>query len=133
VRCLVAQISKLNDGARLTGLRDHADEDADFGVVDDDSCTRNLAWVHADDSPWSRRNDHTAAMVRSSPETQRRSLSTPAIIPGDDRTPAVGLTRSAWRQFADFDPRALHATFQELTKGDLSVPDRCRGMEFRAV
>ena len=32
----VAQVARMRDGMRLAGIRDHADEDADFGIASDD-------------------------------------------------------------------------------------------------
>jgi len=40
---LAAQIEELNEALRLAGVRDHAEEDADFGVVTDDKLHQDLA------------------------------------------------------------------------------------------
>src|SRR5262245_57912777 len=37
-----AQVHRFQDGLRLAGLRDHADEDADFGVAADNVLHKNI-------------------------------------------------------------------------------------------
>ena len=42
----------MRDGLRLAGIRDHADEDADFGVASDDVLHTDYEASHADHCAW---------------------------------------------------------------------------------
>jgi len=90
---LVAQILKLTDGARLTGLRDHAGEDADFGVVEDDKLHPDLAGYTPTTVPGAT-TIKTAAMVPFLAERKPIVIDTVNYSWGRSIPTAVGLTRS---------------------------------------
>jgi adenylate cyclase len=48
----VAEVSRMLDGMRLAGIRDHAEEDADFGGAVRQRSAQRLRGAHADDCAW---------------------------------------------------------------------------------
>jgi hypothetical protein len=114
------QIARVQEGMRIAGVRDHADEDADFGVVPDDD-------LHMND------NDRTPTMasgvrtVRTTDLLAFLEQGKPLVLDvsglGKSIPGAVGL-RGAGIGGNTSDPfqARLSRKMQELTHGYLNMP-----------
>ncbi len=119
---LVTQMSKLRDGLRLTGLRDHADEDADSGVAADDKLHPDLAGLTPTTAPGAT-TIKTTELVPFLAERKPVVIDTVNYSWGRSIPTAVGLTRGGLGgSFADSIQDRLRRKMQELTKGDLKMP-----------
>jgi adenylate cyclase len=115
-----SQIARVQEGMRIAGVRDHADEDADFGVVSDDA-------LHMNDNA---RTPTTAPGVRTVRTTDLVTFleqSKPLVLDVNGRGKsipgAIGL-RGAGIGGNTSDPfqARLGRKMQELTHGDRSIP-----------
>jgi adenylate cyclase len=119
---LFVQMCRIREGLGLTGLRDHAEEDADFGVPEaGEVCTDLIGWTPTSvpGATTIRTNELVDILAREKPVLIDVALhSWGRSIPG-----AIGL-RGAGHGFGFSDDlqNRLSRKIQELTKGDLSVP-----------
>ena len=95
----VEQVRRFQDGLRLAGERDHADEDADFGVPADANLHSEFAGLtptHAQGTT----TIHTM-ILRGSSQKGGRSLSTRCLIHGggDPWRRWAGIWRSGWQLY----------------------------------
>ena len=115
-----AQIARVQEGMRLAGIRDHADEDVDFGVPPDDA-------LHMNDEA---RTPTTAPGVRTMRTTDLQAFleqHKPLVldvngwgksIPGAIALPASGIGGTT----SDSLQARLGRKMQELSHGDRTVP-----------
>ncbi len=116
------QIERYQVALRIAGLRDHAEEDADFGVASDDKLHQQLVGLTPTTVPG-------ATTIRTA-ELQRLLAERPPIIIdslgyfwGRSIPGAVGLKDAFWGgTFTDALQDRLRRKMRELTKGDLSTP-----------
>jgi rhodanese-related sulfurtransferase len=119
-----AQTARVRDGLRRAGLRDHADEEADFGTPPDDVIHQEASGPTPRTAPGAATittDDLVAFLDRQKPvlidamwmwNLQRRS------IPG-----AIGLRYVGdGGDLSDAARDRLRATLRKLTKGDLAAP-----------
>jgi adenylate cyclase len=118
----IAQTRRYQEGLRLAGFRDHADEDADFGVTSDGQLHRAIGGY----SPTSA---HGATTVRTADLVSFIAHSRPIVIDtmvsflGRSIPDAIGLRGSGrYGHFSDSAQGRLRRKMQELTKGDMSSP-----------
>jgi len=83
---LVRQISNLTTAPPPHGVADHADEDADFGVVEDEQAAARTSPGNADDRPWCRRRSRPPRWCRSLAERKPIVIDT-GNYSWDDRYP----------------------------------------------
>ena len=116
----VAQVERYREALRLAGLRDHADEDADFGTQSDDRLHEddNLAGPTPTAVPG-------AATIRTEDLARLLADRTPIIVDtmelfsGRSLPGAVGLRNSGWgTSVADPMQDRLRRKMAELTGGD---------------
>ena len=116
------QIRSYQDGLRLAGERDHADEDADFGVPTDGVLHGDIAGFTPKDAPGAR-TIRTADLSQFVAEARPVVIDTVSYtwdvsIPG-----AVGLTFAGLGGgFTDSAQDHLRSKMRELTGGNLSKP-----------
>jgi adenylate cyclase len=119
---LMAQIRKLNEAQRLAGLRDHAEEDADFGVAADDKLHQDLAGQTPTIVPGAA-IIKTAELVRFLAERKPIVIDTALYSWGRSLSGAIGLKNAGLGgNLSDSAQDHLKAKMQELTKGDLTAP-----------
>ncbi len=119
---LVAQMSKLRDGLRLAGLRDHAEEDADFGVAADGELRPDLAGLTPTTVPGAA-TIKTAVLVPFLAERKPIVIDTVNYSWGRSLPTAVGLIRAGLGgSLSDVIQDRLRRKLQELTKGDTAMP-----------
>jgi tetratricopeptide (TPR) repeat protein len=118
----IAQLRRFQDGLRLAGMRDHADEDANFGVPADSTLHSEVAGYTPTSAPGAT-TILTADLPRLLAETH------PLVIDAitDARVPSipgsVGLAFAGLGgSFEDEAQRRLRSKLQELTGGDLNRP-----------
>jgi adenylate cyclase len=116
------QIRRFQDGLRLAGERDHADEDADFGVPADAKLHNNFAGLTPTSAPGTS-TIRTAGLARFLAQAQPIVIDTVSYswgrsIPGAIGMQNVGLGGS----FTDAAQDHLRRTMHELTVGDLNKP-----------
>jgi len=117
----LGQINHMRDGLRLAGIRDHADEDAESGVVSDDALHTNYEAPTPTAAPGARtvRTSDLAALV-----AQRRPLLLDVgrpwgrSIPGAVALWGAGVGGSTADEYQD----RLGKKVQQLTHGDRSIP-----------
>ena len=117
-----AQIRRYQDGLRLAGLRDHADEDADFDVIPTPTLVANPVGLTPTTAPG-------ATTIRTLQVATPLTDEKPTIIDTVDYSRersvpgAVGLGGAGmgW-SFADNAQHRLGRKMQELTRGDLCKP-----------
>jgi adenylate cyclase len=121
-RVYVEQIERFQAGLRIAGERDHAEEDADFGVAPDDKLHADLAGLTPTTVPG-------ATTIRTAELDRLLADRKPIVIDplmfswGRSIPGAVGLNRSGWGgSTSDARQDRLRRKMQELTKGDLSKP-----------
>jgi TolB-like protein/DNA-binding winged helix-turn-helix (wHTH) protein len=118
----IAQQRRFQDGLRLAGMRDHADEDADFGAPADGVLHSEVAG-HTPTSAPGATTILTADLRRLLGETHPLVIDAitntrvPAI-PGSVGLAFAGLGGS----FEDEAQRRLHNKLKEMTGGDLNRP-----------
>jgi adenylate cyclase len=116
------QIKQYQDGLRLAGERDHADEDADFGVVPDGALHMDLVGLTPTSAPGAK-TIRTPDLVHLLAERRPLVIDTMTAswhrsIPG-----AVGLQYSGFGgSFADTLQARLREKLHALTNGDLTKP-----------
>ncbi len=119
---VAVQIRSHQDGLRLAGERDHADEDADFGVPTDGVLHGDIAGFTPKDAPGAR-TIRTADLSQFVAEARPVVIDTVSYtwdvsIPG-----AVGLTFAGLGGgFTDSAQDHLRSKMRELTGGNLSKP-----------
>ncbi|HTI79098.1 MAG TPA: winged helix-turn-helix domain-containing protein [Acetobacteraceae bacterium] len=122
-RVHAAQIASFQEALRLAGHRDHAEEDADFGVAVDDTLHADLAGLTPIAAPG-------VTTVRTY-ELQRLLTEKRLVIIdtlqysywGRSVTGAVGLKNAGWGgSLTDAMQNRLRSKMRELTDGDLNQP-----------
>jgi TolB-like protein/tetratricopeptide (TPR) repeat protein len=116
----VAQVSRMLDGMRLAGIRDHADEDADFGLPSDSLLHTDYEAPTPTTAPGVRtiRTTDLANMVE-----QRKPLVLDTIYGGKSIPGAVGLSGvGIGASTSDEFQGRLARKLQQLTHGDTTVP-----------
>jgi adenylate cyclase len=116
------QIRRFQDALRLAGERDHADEDADFGMVADSALHSEFVGLTPTSAPGVttiRTSDLARFLPRTGPVVMDAvSYSWGRSIPG-----AVGLQNAGLGgSFADAAQDHLRSKLHELTAGDLDRP-----------
>jgi adenylate cyclase len=118
----IEQFRQFQDALRLAGLRDHADEDADFGVPAFAALRSGLAGPTPKDAPGVT-TLHTADFVQFLAESKSIVIDTMTYFWGQSISGAVGLKYAGLGgSFADAAQDRLRRKIQELTSGDMSVP-----------
>jgi adenylate cyclase len=116
------QIRRYQDGIRLAGLRDHADEDAEFGVPPDGSLHSEVAGQTPTEAPGVK-TIRTAELVPLLAETRPLVIDTVSNSWGRSIPGAVGLKFSGLGgSFSDGAQDRLRREMTELTGGDLQRP-----------
>jgi TolB-like protein/DNA-binding winged helix-turn-helix (wHTH) protein len=118
----IAQLRRLQDGLRQAGMRDHADEGADFGVPADGALHGEVAGHTATSMPGAT-TIHTAELARLLAVAQPiviTALTNTRVpsIPGSVGLLFVGLGGS----FSDEAEDRLRSKLYDLTGGDLDRP-----------
>jgi len=116
----VAQIARVQDGMRLAGIRDHADEDADFGLPADNALHTNYQGPTPTTLPGAQ-TIRTPDLVRLM--EQRKPMVIDTINWGQSIPGAIGL----WGAGIGGGPSdkyqdRLARKMQQLTRGDLTLP-----------
>ena len=129
----VQQIRNYQAALRLAGARDHADEDADFGVPADGSLHSEIAGRTPTEAPGAR-TIRTAELVALLANVRPLVIDTGSNSWGRSIPGAVGLRFSGLGgSFADEAQDRLRRKMVELTGGDLQ-PACCRSrLELRAL
>ncbi len=121
-RTFLARVRHIREGLRLAGLRDHAEEDADFGLpATSELSTDLISWTPTSvPGAMTIRTDELAEQVgRQKPLLIDAALGNSGrSIPG-----AIGLQGTGHGVgFSDDLLNRLRRKIQDLTKGDLSAP-----------
>ena len=118
----LAQMRHVQEGLRLAGLRDHADEDADFGVVADSVLHTDLIGPTPISVPG-------ATMIRTDELVSLLSRLKPIMIDvaldswGRSIPDAVGLQGTGHgASFSEKVQNRFNSKMNDLTRGDLSAP-----------
>jgi TolB-like protein/DNA-binding winged helix-turn-helix (wHTH) protein/rhodanese-related sulfurtransferase len=116
------QIKHYQEGLRLAGERDHADEDADFGVSSDRELHSTLVGFTPRDAPGT-------TTIRTSDFFQFLTDARPVVIDtmtdswGRSIPGAIGLASAgSGGGFADVGQECLRIKMRELTEGDFNRP-----------
>ena len=118
----VEQYRRFQDALRLTDLRDHADDDADFGVPADGALHGELAGPTPTDAPGAK-TLRTADFVRLLEEAQPIVIDTMTYFWGQSIPAAVGLKYSGLGgNFTDAAQDRMGRKLRELTAGDSNRP-----------
>jgi adenylate cyclase len=118
----VEQFRRFQDSLRLAGLRDHADEDADFGVRADAALHDIFVGLTPNDAPGAKAL-RTADFVRILAESQPIVIDTMTYFWGQSIPGAVGLKYSGLGgSFKDAAQDRLHSKLRELSAGDSYRP-----------
>ncbi len=118
----VEQFRRFQAALRLAGLRDHADEDADFGVPADAALHGELAGLTPNNAPGAK-TLRTADFVRILAECQPIVIDTMTYFWGQSIPGAVGLKYSGLGGgFKDAAQERLHSKLCELSAGDSNRP-----------
>jgi adenylate cyclase len=121
-RVYVEQVDRFQAALRLAGERDHAEEDADFGVAPDDGLHADLARLTPTTVPGVT-TIHTAELERLLAEGAPIVIDPLLYSWGRSIPGAVGLKRAGWGgSTSDAMQDRLRRKMKELTKGDLSKP-----------
>jgi tetratricopeptide (TPR) repeat protein len=116
------QVRAYQAGLRRAGERDHADEDADFGVPADGALQSKVAGLTPMDAPGSR-TIRTADLVRFLGEARPIVIDTVSNSWGRSIPGAVGLKYAGLGgSFTDGAQDHLRRKMHELTAGDLNRP-----------
>jgi adenylate cyclase len=118
----VQQIRNYQAALRLAGARDHADEEADFGVPAEGSLLSEFAGRTPTEAP-GMRTIRTAELVRLLVDAQPVVIDTASNSWGTSIPGAIGLKFSGLGgSFADEAQDRLRRKMFELTGGDLTSP-----------
>jgi TolB-like protein/Flp pilus assembly protein TadD len=121
-RVYAEQIERFQAALRLAGERDHAEEDADFGVVPDDKLHEDIAGLTPTTVAGATAT-HTADLERLLAEGEPIIIDPLLYSWGRSIPGAVGLERAGWGgNTSDAMQDRLRGKMQALTKGDLSKP-----------
>ena len=121
-RVYVEQIERFQAGLRLAGERDHAEEDADFGVAPDNKLHADLAGLTPTTAPGAT-TIRTAELDRLLAERKPIVIDPLLLSWGRSIPGAVGLNRAGWGgSTSDATQDRLRRKMEELTKGDLLKP-----------
>jgi TolB-like protein/class 3 adenylate cyclase len=114
-----AQIARMRDGLRLAGLRDHVDEDADFGIPPDDVLHTDYEAPTPKAAPGARtiRTPDLVALVE-----QRKPLVLDTTPWGRSVPGAIGLRAGIGGTVSDEYQQRLGRKMQQLTGGDRTTP-----------
>jgi adenylate cyclase len=116
------QVRRFQDGLRLAGERDHADEDADFGVPADANLHSEFAGLTPTHAPGTT-TIHTIDLARFLAEGRPVIVDTVSYSWGRSIPGAVGLEFGGLGgSFMDAAQTRLRSKMQQLTAGDLSKP-----------
>jgi TolB-like protein/class 3 adenylate cyclase/Tfp pilus assembly protein PilF/rhodanese-related sulfurtransferase len=115
-----AQIAHIKEGMRLAGLRDHADEDADFGVVSDDS-------LHMTDDAHTPTAAPGARVIRTADLPAFLERNKPLVLDMNTWGKSIPGAIALWGAgiggtTSDPFQARLGRKMQELTHGDPSMP-----------
>jgi adenylate cyclase len=118
----VEQIKHFQDGLRLAGERDHADEDADFGVPADATLHSQFAGLTPTSAPGTK-TIRTADLVRFLVAARPVVIDTVSYSWGRSIPGAVGLKHAGLGgSFTDAAQDRLRHEMHELTAGDRNQP-----------
>lgn len=119
---LLVQARHVREGLRLAGLRDHAEEDADFGVPETSEVRTDLIGWTPTSVPGAitiRTHELAELVARQKPLLIDAALGTwGRSIPGAIGLQGIGHVAG----FSDDLQNRLRRKIQDLTKGDLSAP-----------
>ena len=119
---LASQTERIRAALRLVGLRDHAEEDADFGVAPDDRLHDVLAGLTPTTVPGAA-TIRTAELEGFLPARQPIVVDSLPNSWGRSIPGAVGLKRAGFSgNYADATQDRLRVKMRQLTSGDLSKP-----------
>jgi tetratricopeptide (TPR) repeat protein len=119
---LAEQIRGIQASLRVVGTRDHADEDADFGVPDDDRLHSEAAGPTPTSAPGAR-TIRTAELVRLLAASSPLVIDTAQYLWGRSIPGAVGLRFSGLGgSLGDEAQDRLRRKMTELSGGDLARP-----------
>jgi adenylate cyclase len=117
-----AQVQRFQEGMRLAGLRDHADEDADFGVPADNSLHNEVAGHTPTSAPGATtiRTAELARFVKDGEPLVVNAVTDSRVqsIPGSVSLAFSGLGGSLTDEAQD----RLRGKLRDLTSGDLHRP-----------
>ena len=118
----VAQLESFQAALRLAGHRDHADEDADFGVASDDSLPEDLGRPTPTSVPGAT-TIHTAQLQRLLTEHKPIIIDPMMYWSGRSLPGAIGLKRAGGGgSYSDATQDRLRRKMQALTNDDLATP-----------
>jgi adenylate cyclase len=118
----IEQFRQFQDALRLAGLRDHAAEDADFGLPTFAALRGRLAGLTPKDA-LGVTTLHTADLVQFLAESEPIVIDTMMYFWGQSISGAVGLKYAGLGGcFTDEAQDRLRRKMQELTSGDMSLP-----------
>jgi adenylate cyclase len=118
----VEQFRRFQDALRLTDLRDHADEDADFGVTADTALHGELPGLTPNDAPGAK-TLRTTDFVLFLAESRPIIIDTMTYFWGQSIPGAVGLKYSGvGGSFSDAAQGRMGRKLRELTGGDSNRP-----------
>ena len=118
----VAQLESFQAALRLAGHRDHADEDADFGVASDDSLPEDLGRPTPTSVPGAT-TIHTAQLHRLLTEHKPIIIDPMMYWWGRSLAGAIGLKRAGeGGSYSDVTQDRLRRKMQALTNDDLATP-----------
>jgi adenylate cyclase len=114
-----AQMSRVRDGLRLAGFREHAEEDADFGIAADDVLHTDYEAPTPKTAPGVRtiRTDELVGLLE-----QRKPLVLDTTPWGRSIPGAIGLRAGMGGTIHDEYQERLGRKIQQLTVSDPSVP-----------
>jgi adenylate cyclase len=115
-----AQVARMHDGMRLAGIRDHADEDADFGVLSDGGLHTDYIAPTPSTAPGARtiRTTDLAKLIE-----QRKPLLLDTVYWGQSLPGAIGLWGAGiGGSTSDQFQERLARKVRQLTNGDSTVP-----------
>jgi adenylate cyclase len=119
---LAVQVEHVEQGLRLAGLRDHADEYADFGVASDAELRQDLAGLTPTTAPGVttiRTNDLLPVLAQRKPLV----IDTAMYSRGRSIPEAIGLGNAGLGgTFTDGAQHRLDRKIRELTGGNTSTP-----------
>ena len=119
---LAAQIRTYQDGLRLAGERDHADEDADFGIPMDGALHGEIAGFTPKDAPGVK-TIRTRDLSRFLAEARPIVIDTLLYSWGRSIPGAVGLKFAGLGgSYTDATQDHLRSKMRDLTSGDLNSP-----------
>jgi adenylate cyclase len=118
----IEQFKQFRDALRVAGLRDHANEEADFGVPADAALHGELAGLTPKDAPGAK-TIRTAEFARFLGESQPIVINTVTCSWGRSIPGAVGLKFAGLGgSFTDTAQDRLRSKMRELTAGNLDKP-----------